>query len=611
MVILKSVELIAIVGIGGDRYSKSLIPTHTKSHRICVSMSTDTSKLSPVETIKEASNYLRGTIGQEIAEPVDHFDKDNIQLLKFHGTYQQDDRDIRLAAKKSGGGKVYSMMLRLRIPGGRITSDQFLSMLDMCEELGNSTMKITTRQTIQLHGVLKDNLRPAIKRVNELALSTLAACGDVNRNIMCCPAKRSGPVHAQMEALTDELTQAMAPKTAAYHELWLTDPDSGEKTLEGGGSEVVEPLYGPTYLPRKFKMGIGLPDDNCIDIYTQDIGLLAVVREDKIIGYNVLAGGGMGTTPSAKKTFPALAKRMAFAKPDQVVGVCQAILKVQRDNGNRSDRKVPRMKYLVAEWGIEKFRAAVEEYFGEKLADCTDDDVYAVDDHMGWQKQGDGKWSYGLNIENGRLYDNESHQLKAGLRAVCHHFKTEIRMTGHQSLIFTDIEEADKDKLIELIQQNQVPTTEETSTVRRWSMACVALPTCGLAITESERRLPSIIDGLEEPLAKLGLAKERFTIRMTGCPNGCARPYNADLALVGKAKNKYTLFAGGGWLGTRLAYIYKDLVADDVVVDEMIAIFAAFKANREGNESLGDFCARVGRDDLEAIAAAAPKPQST
>ena len=570
-------------------------------------MSTDTPKLSPLESIKEGSNFLKGTIDTEIAEPIDHFDKSNIQLLKFHGTYQQDDRDARQTAKKSGGGKAYSMMVRLRIPGGRIRPDQMLSMLDLCEQLGNSTMKITSRQTIQLHGVLKDDLRPTIKRINDIALSTLAACGDVNRNIMCCPAKRVDAIHAAMEKLTDELTVALAPQTPAYHELWLTDPESGEKRLEGGG-QVVEPLYGPTYLPRKFKIGIALPEDNCIDIYTQDIGFLAVVRDGAIIGYNVLVGGGMGTTPSAKKTFPALGKRMAFVKPEQAIEVAQAILKVQRDNGNREDRKIARMKYLVNDWGIERFRAEVEKYYGHSLADCTADDVHGFDDHMGWQEQGDGKWSYGLNIENGRLYDDETHQLKAALRAVCHQFKTQIRMTGHQSVIFTDIAEAEKEKLVGLIKQHNVPTTEDTSTVRRWSMSCVALPTCGLAITESERRLPSIIDGLEQPLAKLGLSKERFTIRMTGCPNGCARPYNADLALVGKAKGKYTLFAGGGWLGNRLAYVYKDLVPDDVVVDEMIAIFAAFKANRETDESLGDFCTRVGKDDLAVMAAAAPRP---
>ena len=466
-------------------------------------MSTDTPKLSAVESIKEESRFLKGTISEEIAQSIDRFNDANIQLLKFHGTYQQDDRDVRTERKKAGLDKAFSMMVRLRIPGGRISSDQFLSMLDLCETLGNSTMKITTRQTIQLHGVVKDKLRPTIQRINEIALSTLAACGDVNRNIMCCPAKRSGSVHAELERLTDELTQALAPATPAYHEIWVSDPESGEKRLEGGG-EVVEPLYGPTYLPRKFKMGIALPEDNCIDIYTQDIGLLAVVRDDKIIGYNVLVGGGMGTTPAKKVTYPALGKRMAFAAPDQVVGVCQAVLKVQRDNGNREDRKIARMKYLVDKWGIDKFRAEVESYFGQSLQDCTEDDVTGVDDHMGWQEQGDGKWSYGLNIENGRLYDNDQIQLKGVLRSVCREFKTEVRMTGHQSVIFTDIDEGDQDKLIGLIKQHNVPTTEETSTVRRWSMSCVALPTCGLAITESERRLPGIIDALEQPLAKLG-----------------------------------------------------------------------------------------------------------
>lgn len=570
-------------------------------------MSTDTPKLSPVEAIKEESHFLKGTISEEIAEPTEQFNDANIQLLKFHGTYQQDDRDARAERKKAALDKAYSMMVRLRIPGGRISSDQFLAMLDLCEVMGNSTMKITTRQTIQLHGVVKDKLRPTIKQINEIALSTLAACGDVNRNIMCCPAKRAGSVHAELERLTDELTQALSPKTSAYHEIWVSDPETGEKSLEGGGE--VEPLYGPTYLPRKFKLGIALPEDNCIDVYTQDIGLIAVVRGDRVIGYNVLVGGGMGTTPAKKVTYPALGKRMAFANVDQVIGVCQAILKVQRDNGNREDRKVARMKYLVDKWGITKFRAEVENYFGEALQDCTEDDVTGVDDHMGWQEQGDGNWSYGLNIENGRLYDNEHRQLKGALRAVCREFKTEIRMTGHQSVIFTDIAELDKDRLIGLIKQHHVRTTEETSTVRRWSMSCVALPTCGLAITESERRLPGIIDSLEQPLAKLGLDRERFTIRMTGCPNGCARPYNADMALVGKAKDRYTLFVGGGWLGDRLAYVYKDLVTDDIVVDEMIGVFAAFKANRLDGESLGEFCTRVGKDDLAVMADAAPRPE--
>ncbi len=280
-------------------------------------MSTDAPKLSANESIKEESNFLKGTIDVELTEDTDQFNKDNQQLLKFHGTYQQDDRDVRMTAKKTGGGKEFSMMVRCRIPGGRITCDQMLAQLDLCDELGNSTLKITTRQTLQLHGVVKGNLRKAIHRINEIQLSTLAACGDVNRNVVCCPAKRDNAVYRDLHILTDALVVALAPQTPAYHELWVTDPETGESTLEGGGSgEVVEPLYGPTYLPRKFKIGIALPHDNCIDIYTQDLGFLAVIRDDKVIGYNVLVGGGMGTTPSAKKTFPALAKRMAFCTPE-------------------------------------------------------------------------------------------------------------------------------------------------------------------------------------------------------------------------------------------------------------------------------------------------------
>ena len=303
-------------------------------------MSTDAPKLNPVELIKEESNFLRGTIGEELRSDLDHFDKDSIQLLKFHGTYQQDNRDDRAASKSEGGGKAFSMMLRSRIPGGIMSSDQFIAHLDLCDTLGNSTMKLTTRQTIQLHGVLKSDLKKTIARINEVGLSTLAACGDVNRNVMCCPAKRTDKVHAQMQQLCLDIALALAPRSGAYHQLWLTDDETGEKTLVGGE---VEPLYGPRYLPRKFKMAVALPEDNCVDAYTNDIGLIAVVRDGLIIGYNVIVGGGMGTTPSAKKTSPLLAKRMAFATPEQVIDVCKAILMVQRDHGNREDRKTARM----------------------------------------------------------------------------------------------------------------------------------------------------------------------------------------------------------------------------------------------------------------------------
>lgn len=579
-------------------------------------MSTDTSesttepKLTAAEKLKEDSNFLRGTLAQELTEPTDHFDKDNVQLLKFHGSYQQDDRDLRGAARKEGGGKVYMMMLRSRIPGGRMTGEQFLEHIALGEEFGNATMKITTRQSIQLHGIAKGNLRSTIKRINDIQLSTLAACGDVNRNVMCCPAKRADGLHQEIQDLSQTLAMSLAPRTKAYYELWLKDPDTEEETLVGGAPEheVVEPLYGPRYLPRKFKIAVTLPDDNCVDVYVSDLGFLAVVRDGKIIGYNVLVGGSMGVTPSAAKTFPALSKRMAFVTPEQVVDVAKAVMMVQRDYGNRDDRKRARLKYLVHDWGVERFRQMVEEYYGSPLQDCTEDDVHGFDDHMGWQDQLDGRWSYGLNIENGRLYDNEHTQLKAAMREICAELRPTVRLTAHQSVIFCDLRREDQGKLEDICRRHGVPLTEQTSTVRRWSAACVALPTCGLAITESERSLPGIIDALEGPLAKLGLDHEAFTIRMTGCPNGCARPYNADIGIVGKAKGKYTLFVGGALLGTRLGYIYKDLVPEATLTDEIIGVFAAFKANRQGQETMGDFCARVGRDELETMADAAPKP---
>ena len=564
----------------------------------------DPKKLSPVETIKTASQFLRGDIAMQLVDGESCFAKDTTQLLKFHGTYQQDNRDARAESRLAGGkksDKVYSFMVRTRIPGGKLTSDQLLAELDLGDEIADSTLRITTRQGLQLHGVLKHNLKAAIRRINEIQLSTLAACGDVERNVMCCPAPHYGdPVHAEMQTLADRLAEHLAPRTRAYHELWLTDPDTGEKTLVGGGREgnEVEPIYGPTYLPRKFKTAIGLPGANCIDIYTNDLGLLAICENFRIVGYNMLVGGGMGMTPSAAKTFPALAHRMAFVTPEQVVEVATEVIKVQRDFGNRSDRKVARLKYLIADWGIEKFKAKVEEYYGMPLPPPHPDDVWGFDDHMGWHEQGDGRLYYGLNVENGRIKDKGAFRLKSALRAVCQTYRPGIRLTAHQSILFTDLAPSDRAGLEQILREHGVPLTEEISTVRRWSMACVALPTCGLAVTESERALPGVIDRFEIELAKLGLSNERFTVRMTGCPNGCARPYNCDIGLVGKTAGKYTIYLGGRVLGDRLNVVFKDLVPEEEVVSTLVPVLVCFKQSRQAGESLGDFCHRWGIEQL-------------
>ena len=562
--------------------------------------------LSPAEGLKAASNLLRGEIAAELAEGTDHFTAETVQLLKHHGAYQQDHRDERASARAAGEpGKHFMLMVRTRVPGGQLTCAQLLGELDLCDRFGNGTLRVTSRQGLQLHGILKSDLREVIRQINAVHLTTRAACGDVNRNVMCCPAPYHAPVFQELQELARKLAVHFAPRTGAYHDIWLRDPVTGDKQLVDGGEKEPEdePIYGRTYLPRKFKMGIALPHDNCIDVYTHDLGLLAIVEQDRLVGYNVLVGGGMGMTPSNKKTYPALAKRLAFVEPGEAMEVVEAVFKVQRDHGNRADRKTARLKYLVDRWGIDAFRAKVEEYCGHALQPLRPVDVHAMADHLGWEPQGDGRWYYGLNIENGRIADTTRMRLKSALRQICQELSPGLRLTAHQSILLTDLQEHERPRLEAILREHQVPLSEEISTVRRWSMACVAWPTCGLAITESERALPGVIDVMEAELRKLGLSREAFTVRMTGCPNGCARPYNADIGLVGKARGRYTVYLGGGRLGTRLNFLYQDLVPVEDIVPLLAPLFVYFRQDRRDGESFGDFCQRKGRDDLLAWAA--------
>lgn len=571
----------------------------------------ESEKLSPVEIAKTASNYLRGTIAEELLDENDFVSKTSTQLLKHHGTYQQDDRERRAEARVDGPAKAkfYSFMVRTAIPGGKLTSDQLLAELALCDEVGNTTLRITTRQGLQLHGVLKRNLKRTIARINEVQLSTLAACGDVKRNVMCTPCPYKGdPVHDQIQKLADEIVAVFNPKTPAYHEIWLTNGDTGERSFVGGsrngdaaGSvDPVEPIYGKTYLPRKFKFAIGLPGDNSVDVYANDIGLLAICEDWKVVGYNVLVGGSFGVTPSAKKTFAAIALPLAYIDADHVMDLCIAIVKVQRDFGNRADRKLARMKYLIHNWGMDRFRAKVEEYFGDRLAPPRPIAIHGFNDGMGWHEQGDGHWFYGLNIENGRIRDSETVRLKTALREICNTLRLPLRLTPHQSILFCDVAPEDRSRLEAILRNHGVLLTEEISNVRRWAMACPALPTCGLAVSESERVMPTLTDQLEKELADLGLEDEIFTTRMTGCPNGCARPYNSDIGLVGKTKDKYTILLGGRVFGDRLNFIYKDLVPTEEVVPTLVPVLRYFKDARQEGESLGDFCNRVGKESLLA-----------
>ena len=564
----------------------------------------DTQKLSKVELLKEASHQLRGTLAEEIVNDKPEFSDDAATLLKHHGSYLQDDRDSRKAKDEDGKakGKQYSCMVRTRIPGGRVTAEQFLAELDLCEQLANGTLRITSRQGFQLHGVLKKDLRESIREINRIKLTTFAACGDVNRNVMACPAPiRNNAVRDQVQALALEMAEHFRPRTTSYFDLWLKDED-GQETEATEFQPVDEPIYGTRYLPRKFKMAIGFPEDNCVDLYTQDLGLMAIVENDQIIGYNVLAGGGMGRTPSAEKTFPALAKRLTFATPAQVIAVSEAIVKVQRDYGNREDRKRARLKYLIADWGVDRFKAKVEEYFGSPLPEPHPADVTGVDDHLGWHEQGDGRLFLGINVENGRIKDEGSLRLKTGLRAILRRFGMETRLTALQSVLLCDIDPRDRAEIEQIMVDHGIKTAEELSLIRRYSIACPAFPTCGLSITESERALPGIIDQLDVEVARLGLQSAKIAVHMTGCPNGCARPYTPDIGLVGKAVGKYTMFVGGNPEGTRLGFIYRDMVELDNIVPALVPLLQAYKAQRQGAESFGDFCARKGLDALLEIA---------
>jgi len=562
----------------------------------------DEKKPSKAELLKAESRQLRGSIADELQNDAPSFSGDAAGLLKHHGSYMQDDRDARKAKNPDGTpvGKQYSCMVRTRIPGGRVTAEQFLAELDLCDRLANGTLRITSRQGFQLHGVLKSDLRETIRAINETKLTTLAACGDVNRNVMCCPAPfRNNQVYDQMQQLSQELAEHFKPKTSAYFDIWLRD-DDGNETNVAEFQPVEEPIYGKYYLPRKFKMAIALPEDNCVDVYSQDIGLLAIVEGDSIAGYNVIVGGGMGRTPSAQKTFPKLGDRMAYVPAADVVAVCEAICKVQRDYGNRSDRKIARMKYVLADWGVAKFKAKVEEYYGQPLADPNPADVTGVDDHIGWHEQGDGKLFLGINVENGRIKDDGPLRLKSGLRAILTRYKMKTRMTALQSVILCDIDPADRADIEQLMVEHGIKRAEELSLLRRYSIACPAFPTCGLSITESERVLPGIIDQLEAEISKFGLERDKIALHMTGCPNGCARPYTPDIGLVGRAAGKYTLYLGGNVEGTRLGFIYKDMVPEGEIVSTLSPVLAAYKAQRQDGESLGDFCSRTGADSLAA-----------
>jgi sulfite reductase (ferredoxin) len=576
---------------------------------------------SGVEAIKENSRQLRGTIALELVEDGDKFSDANKQLLKFHGSYQQEDRDARKNRRKDGVGKFHMFMVRCKIPGGRLTAEQYLAVDDLAGRHANGTLRFTSRQGIQLHGVLKSNLKETIAGINACLLSTLGACGDVERNVMAPPAPFKNGVHAELQETAARLAAHLAPRSRAYHEIWLDgqriedrgpriedrqtngddqDRHASASILDPRSSilEDEEPIYGKVYLPRKFKTGLSLPEDNSVDVYAQDLGLLAIVKDGLIAGYNVLVGGGMGMSNGNANTFPHLAKPICYVTAENVIAAAEAVVKLFRDHGNRADRKRARIKYLVHDWGVTRFREVLSGYLPFPLVRPRPVKVSGFDLYHGWHAQGDGKWFYGLSVENGRVKDAGTMRLRSGLRAMVERFRPGLRLTPMQDVLLCDLAEGDKPELERMLAEYGITPAEQVSPVRRHSMACPAIPTCGLAISESERALPGILDELESALRRLGLADEKISVRMTGCPNGCARPYQSDIGIVGRSGDKYTLYVGGHVFGHRLNFVLKDLVLRNEIVPTLTPLLERWKREREAGEGFGDYCQRLGAERL-------------
>jgi sulfite reductase (ferredoxin) len=550
---------------------------------------------SAVEVQKENSRFLRGGIAGDLAKEVDHFGDADKNLLKFHGTYQQEDRDARKTRRSGGLGKYYMFMVRCKIPGGRLTAEQYLALDDLTERHANGTLRITSRQGIQFHGVSKTNLHATIAGINATLLTTLGACGDVNRNVMACPAPhRHDGLHDELQATAARLAAHFAPRSGAYHEIWLNGKPQA-------AVDEAEPIYGKTYLPRKFKMGLALPEDNCIDVYAQDLGLLAIVEHGELLGFNFLVGGGMGMTHGNANTFPHLARAVCYTPLARVVETAEAVVKLFRDHGNRADRKRARIKYLIHDWGVERFQHVLSEYIRGPVTPPRPEEATGHDLHLGWHPQGDGRWFYGISVENGRIKDEGPLRLRSALRTLVQRFQPELRLTPCQDILLCNLDAAALPAVETLLAEHGVARPEQLSNVRKLSLACPAIPTCGLAISESERALPGILDELEAALRELGLEQEKLSVRMTGCPNGCARPYQSDIGLVGRSGDKYTLLVGGRVRGDRLNFELKDLVPRGEIVAVLRPLLLRFKEQRQPGEAFGDFCQRVGAESLRAL----------
>ncbi len=571
-------------------------------------------KPSKVENLKERSNFLREPIATELQQDTTHFSEDGIQILKFHGSYQQDNRDNRV----KGQEKDYQFMLRTRNPGGFIPPQLYLALENLSEEYGNQTLRVTTRQGYQIHGILKKNLKTVIGSIVKSMGSTLGACGDLNRNVMAPPAPyKNRPDYQYAWEYADKIADLLTPQTGAYYEIWLdgekaiTAEEAPEvkayrqKNLNGTNFEASEePIYGTHYMPRKFKCSVTVPADNSIDIYTHDLSLVVIVdKKGKLQGFNILAGGGLGRTHRKEETFARSADEIGYVAKDDIFDLVKAVVATQRDYGDRVNRRHARMKYLINDWGVEKFTAKLEEYFGKKIEAFKPLPEWKYEDYLGWNEQGDGKLFIGISVENGRVKNEGNFQLKEALKKVIAKYELPTRLTANHNIILYEIEPQWQEDISKILMDHGVEINpENVNHLTRYSMACPALPTCGLATTESERILPSILERIDSLLGKLGMKEENIVIRMTGCPNGCARPYMAELGFVGDSPNVYQMWLGGCPNQTRLAQVYVDKLNVNELEKFLEPLFVFFRDNKENNETFGQFCHRVGFEALRTFA---------
>lgn len=570
-------------------------------------------KVSKVESLKERSHGLREPVATELTHDTTHFSEDAVQILKFHGSYQQDNRDNRV----KGQEKDYQFMLRTRNPAGLVPVPLYVALDQLSEQYGNQTLRVTTRQGFQIHGILKKNLKTAVAEIIKNMGSTLGACGDLNRNVMAPPAPfKDRPEYIYARDYADSIADLLTPRTGAYYEIWLdgekaitaeSKPEVVEALQRNGNGTIIhdseEPLYGTHYMPRKFKCSVTVPGDNSVDLFSQDVSLVVMMNaQQELEGFNVYAGGGLGRTHNKEETFARVADPIGYVDQADIYDLMKAIVATQRDYGDRFNRRHARMKYLLNDWGVEKFRAKVEEYFGKPLQPFRPLPEFEYHDYLGWHEQGDGKLFLGISVENGRVKDEGAFQLKTALREIQQKFALPMRLTPSQNIILCEISPDDQAEIQAILDRSGIRKETEIDPLVRYSMACPALPTCGLAVTESERAMPSILERIRALLDKVGLKQEHFIVRMTGCPNGCARPYLAELGLVGQSPEAYQVWIGAAPNQTRLSQVYIDNMAIADLETTLEPLFVYFKQNRKKQESFGDFCNRVGFDTLRLFA---------